>query len=627
MTKKNSTINFSHNLRYNEKYNEYTVQMIHRRFPWWILLLLLPLLLLIECKHDITAHVYEVDTEYPVVGANVNMYYSARYLFKSGEFFHRDLINMDATTDETGSALFKDCPCSVFSYIFFALTRAEFTCISDCHDVGSASCNFHYTRNVDIPVDVRRENLRIRVVDKESGDVLPGATVTYIYQEQGKERRDSVQTDGGGIAVLNGMRYCGEIEKITASLYGYADTLRMKLPCADLIIENDSTDLRLRRIKDRIEFFVRDVDTKEPIPEAVCQVTLTYKSSKEESRVLTSLDGKGRGVYDDAFLLYTVGIKASKEHYNDSVLEGGPYIVDKFNLREPDKRTIWLRPMPQKKEFINVDSITGKPIANVRNRVIITDSEGHQRESVVKSNSNGVFPVVAKASEKVVIISECEPSYWPKRTEVGEFGKVTNRKIPLKGRPMKVNFCTVKNKVGGNLLPDCQLRIHGSVSGSLQPSNSGDGEFTVMAFIFENLSIDASKDGYESNSSTVHNTPVGTLVNKRTDIPLKEKPLIYEYDNSIQGSTKDCYDLKERGSRIELTWNICPNCTMLIVSDGNGKVIKRLGRDDPQGHGGGIQYSAAFGTIILTIPTQNVCISQVDVYGHRTYYRIRKLTE
>ena len=36
-------INVSKKLKYTEKYDLYTVQLIHRRFPWWILLFLLTL--------------------------------------------------------------------------------------------------------------------------------------------------------------------------------------------------------------------------------------------------------------------------------------------------------------------------------------------------------------------------------------------------------------------------------------------------------------------------------------------------------------------------------------------------------------------------------------------------------
>lgn len=618
------TIKFSSNLRYTPECNEYSVKMIHKRFPWWILLCLLPLLLLIECKHDIKAHVFESESENPVTAAEVEMHYTSHFLFKKGQFFYNESIERSELTDDDGVAVFKDCPCSVFSYIFYCLSEASFSCTTECYAAKEVKCNFHYSRNVNLPMIPRREDLHIKVVDLESNDPLPDACVRYEYTENGKEVRDSVRTDAGGIATLKDIRFCTVMNLITASLYGYADTIAQDVPCKYLIVANDSTDMRLRRIKDQIEFFVKDIETGQPISEANCHVTLSYKSSKEESDVKTSIDGKGRGTYEDAFLLYTVHIKASKQNYRDSILAGGPYIVDKFNLMEPDKRTIWLTPVPYKKDFINVDSITGKPIPNVRNTIIVKDKDGKEKTFVETSNRNGVFPVVAKANESVVIISECEPTYWKKTTVIDKFDKA-DKKVPMRPKIQTLNFRTVKDANGSPILPDCHLVVTGSISGKLQPDNSGDGNFTVDALLAENLTIVASKPNFTTNNSTVNNTPVANLVNKTTDIPLKEDPLIIIHDNSIKGVTKDCHDLREPGSKIELTWKVCENCTMLVVMDGNGNVLKRLGHDDPNGNGKGVTHSPNSGTMILTVPTQTICIEQVDVNGHESYYRIRKL--
>lgn len=624
MSKSLSNIKFSTNVRYNEDNREYYVQMVEKRFPWWILLCLLPLLLLIECKHDIKVHVYEEDTKEVISDAEVKMSYTSHFLFKNWKFFNNIPVEKTETTDDEGIALFKDCPCSVYSYIFYCLSRATFRCSTDCHVAKEVKSNYHYSWNVDMPMEAKREDLSIRVRDKESGDLLPDALVTYRYQDNGQEQVDTTRTDAGGVAILKNMRFCSVIDEVTASSYGYADTLRQDIPCRNLIMPNDSTDLRLRRIKDQIIFFVKDLETKEPIPEAECLVSLTYKNEKVAKRVSTSIDGKGRGVYDDAFLLYTVGIKAHKQNYNDSILEGGPYLVDKFNEMDSLKRTIWLRPVPYKVDFINIDSITGKPIPNTKNKIIVKDKAGKERTYTVTSNSNGVFPVVAKGNESVVIISEHNPEYLKKTTVIDKFSEA-DTKVRMQPRCEEISFKTVVDADGYPLLPDCDLEIRGSLSGNLDPTNSGNGEFSVKAFLTENLSIRASKDTYQTNDRTVNNTPVMKLYNTTTPIPLKEVPLKYEYDKVTQGATQDCYDLKEPGQTITFTWSVCDACTMLIMKDENGNEIQRFGRNDPAGGGQGVSYSLASGTTMIKIPTQTVCIYQMNVNGHRTCYTITRL--
>lgn len=624
MPKPLRTIKFSSNLRYREDCNEYKVRMVNRRFPWWILLCLLPLLLLIECDHTFKVHVYEEGTDIALESVEVEMSYISHFLYKDRHFFRSKSVEKTEFTNEDGVAIFKDCPCSVFSYIFYCMSQVTFKCSTECHSLVDVTTNFHYSWNINMPLKVLRENLKLRVKDKESGDLLPDALVTYQYRENGKEYLDSTRTDAGGIAVLKNMRLCAQIDRVTASLYGYADTLRCELPCKMLTVPTDSTDLRLRRIKEQIEFFVKDSETGEPIPDADCLVSMSYKNETTGKRVKTSIDGKGRGIYDNAFLLYTIRINASKQNYNDSILEGGPYLVDKFNELDSLKRTIWLRPVPYKVDFVNVDSITGQPIPNVRNTIIIRDKDSQERSYIEISNRNGIFPVVAKGNKSVIIISERSPEYWNKKMEIDILSEADN-KVPMTPRNREISFKTVKQTDTYPLLPDCKLKIIGSISGNLDPTDSGDGNFTVQALINEHLTITASKSNYDPNTHTVNNTPVANLLNKITLIPLKENPLIYNYDKIIQGVTKECYNLLEAGSTVMFTWSVCAQCTMLIVTDENGNELKRLGRNDPNGNGGGIQYSPSTGSITLKIPTQNVCITQVNVNGHRTCYSITKL--
>jgi len=626
MAKPNPTIKFSHNFKYNQEYNEYTIQMKRKRKPWWLLLLLLPLLLLIKCERTITAHCFEPETGIPVENCEVTMSYESHYLWNNGHFLATDSIVRTVTTDDEGTAVFEKCPCSVFSYIFYALSDASFTAVNRCHAAKDVECLFHYTWNVDLPMEPNREDLHVQIVDAETRDPLPDAYITYHYIENNQQITDSARADAMGIVTLPNMRFCGMVDAIDAGCYGYADTTVTELMCADLIVPIDSTAIPLRPIKQRFTFFVKDKETKQPIPDAICTVTLTRPSGTVETprTVHTSVDGMGIAAYDDAFVLSVINIDASKRHYYDGRLEGGPWVVENFVKQDDDTRTIWLVPEPYQVQFINVDSINGAPIPGVRNKITITDPAGNVETIEETSNSNGVFPVTAKEGSRIVIESSSRPNYIDKTTVIEHFDE--GERIKMKPVLTNVNFKTVKDRQGRPILPNCNLRVTGSISGGLQPSNSGSGEFTVSARINENLSITASKRGYSTNSTTVNHTPVSTLQNKVTEIPLKEDPVIYNHQDSNKGRTKNCFDLHDAPSRIRFTWRNCPNCTYIIVTDGNGRELKRVGHNDPNGNGGGVSYTPGEnGTVELTCPTEEICITSINVNGHICKYCIEKL--
>lgn len=625
-------------MKYKEEYDQYDIQLYHRRNYWWLLLLLLPLLLLIQCKKDISVTCLEPDSGAPIVDQPVSMSYQAHFLFKDGRFLATDSINMTQTTDSTGQTVFRDLPCSVFSYIFYCRSQVSFTAQSECHAAVDERHNFHFTRHVDLTMEPRREDLYVKLLDLETGDPLPDGTLYYRYVELGEEHTDSAHADAAGVAMMPQMRYCSVID-LLGRCHGYADTTRAKVPCQDLMAPNDSTALRLRPIKERFTFFVKNKVTRQPIPDAKCIVTLTHPQGSTQSReVHTSIDGKGIAAYDNAFVLASITIHASKVHYKDGDLEpnpqtGSPWIVEEF-IPQPDSvRTVWLEPDPYQQEFINVDSVTGQPIPGVHNEIRITNPDGSVETLVEISNRNGVFPVTAIEDAKVEIISTLSPGYKPKRTLIRRFGdlKDPDRKIPMQPEMVTLKFRTIDADVPNVLIPNCTLRCTGSISGNLQPSDSGSGEFNVTFRRVEKLSILASKTDAASGIAYVRTTDKVTqkdyeylkVDQERRDIPLS-LPLVYENNQHPKGSATDCYDMK-RPCDFIFQWQLCSVCTMLIVKDGNGKELGRFGIDSPDGDSKGTVYSPPTGSIQLRTTTSTICVTRVDVNGCACSYLIRRL--
>lgn len=530
MAKKNNpqSIRIDKKLKYKEEQDRYSLQLCHVRRPWWVLLLLLPLLLFIKCSKDITVSCVEPIGKLPVENLPVKMEYQSHFLWNDGKFFTSDTIRLIQHTDSLGKTVFKDLPCSVFSYVFYCLQKVSFTAVDDCHVALDERRNFHYRWHITLDMEPRLEDLHVQLLDKETGDILPDGILIYKYIELGEEKTDSAHADAAGIATLSQMRYCSVMTELKGTCYGYADTMYVDIPCQSLLNANDSTALRLRPIKERFTFFVKNKETKQPIPDALCKVSLTHpgKSKHVEKReVRTSIDGQGLAVYDKAFILSTMAITASKQHYKDGQLEGGPWTVEVFNRQNDSIRTIWLEPEPYLEEFVNIDSITGKPIPGVTNVIKVIDHDGTVTETTEMSNSNGVFPVWAKEDAKVEVFSTKAPSYKKKISIYSKYKDIKEEEKKIKMQPVleTLKFRTVREEKPNVLLPKCTLTITGSESGLLIPTNSGNGEFSVTMRKYEYLSIVASRKGYKTNRTKVQNRDWEYLrVNQeRRDIPLK----------------------------------------------------------------------------------------------------------
>lgn len=528
MTKTAKNININSSIRYKEEYDLYTFRMCHKRNWWWLLLLLLPLLLFVKCSKDITVTCIDSEGNFPVAGQEVKLDYTAHFLYNDGEFLADEPISIVQETDSTGCTTFEDLPCSVFSYIFYCLQQADYSVGSECYGQADEKHNFHYVWNVEIELEPFRTDLYIKLMDKETLDVLPDAKVVYRYIDNGEEKTDSAEADAAGIAVIPQMRYCSVIDKITGSCYGYMDEVRMDIPNQKLAEVSDSTALLLTPIMERFDFFVKNKISKQPIPEALCDVSLTHPGLSRTvttRRVTTSIDGKGIAVYDSAFVLSVINIQASKVNYYDGELEGGPWVVEEFIKQDEDTRTVWLTPKPYVQEFVNIDSINGEPIPGVENVIRIISPDGTTSTITEISNRNGVFPISATEDDRIEIVSTKNNEYIPKKTIVPLF-KEAEKEIRMQPEMGTVVFRTVVDGTG-RVLPGCQLKITGSISGNIPPTNSGNGVFEVNMRKAENISIVASKSGYAPNTTKVRNARYHELAKSpqaRRDIPLIPVP-------------------------------------------------------------------------------------------------------
>lgn len=512
---------------YDANNSDYDFQLKKKPNLWWLLLLLLPLLLLIPLKKDITVYTQLDGQAEPYV--DVSMNYTARYLLWDKKFNVKMPYDTIQQTDSTGRTVFKGIGYSVYSFIFHFKTPIVFsTNGGNCYDPLEKSCRFHTTRKVVLDMEPKVSDVRLKVVDKELRFELPGATVECEYQGKKSLQKTVDTTDAAGCVVLKDARVCSEFNSIKVSAEGYADTLLSNLQVVELLKDAGGYVIPLRPLKERFIFYVKNVYTKEPIPGALAEVTLTLNGqvgSGGESK--TNVDGLGQGFFDNACVLATIGIKASKQGYYDSVYvapQGKPITVKEFVKLADDDRVVWLRPKPQTVQFRNVDTLSNQPIAGVHNEIVIVGIDGKTRGPKVEiSNRNGYFSVTALPGDKITINSTFDPYYDPKTTVVDKFeGK--EEIIYMHPVHCSLEFRTLDGTLTPMpLLENCDLVV--TVDGRrVEPENSGNGCFTVYNVrLISRISIVASKNGYNTNDQSVRDEQVFYLFQapiRNRDIPL-----------------------------------------------------------------------------------------------------------
>lgn len=565
---------------------EYEFQMKKKSHHWlWILLSVLFLLLCcVRCDRDITVTAVDNVSGDTLSDVEVTLSHTDYFIYSGGHFFGSKHTELKAKTDGDGNAVFEDMPCSVFSYIFCCLSKAEYTAESTCYhlDPSPETSLFHYTWDKTLKMVPNTSDITWHVYDKETNEPLAGANMLYEYSLSGATKTDSIKTDAAGKCVLTGIPSCGVVTIKKVSCYGYEEAATEEVSVPDVLTNTDLAKTELVPLKESFTFFVKNANTKQPVPGATVEVTLKSPNGKSmRGQAQTNVDGQGRGAYDDAFVLADIHLDATKTHYKPGSWkpkDEKDRQVLRFKELPDSARVIYLEPEPYMEEFQNVDSLTNKPIVGVENKITIT-SNGKESTITEISNRNGVFYVNAREGDAISIASTHE-FYGPKETTIASFEK--GQIIKMYPKQVSLTFRTVDAE-DGSLLGDCTLEITTSRSNVIDPHNSGNGEFTVQGlYVDETISIIASKytatEDYGSNAHTINKISVADLMNasqSKRDIPLQREDEILPCDggSSVPKQTGEAvhvrtYRMNKRGANTTIDLDFYGEPDYLTVYDG-----------------------------------------------------------
>lgn len=561
---------FKKNFVFDKGKSEYQFQLKKKNHLW--LWLLLPVLFLaiccIRCERTITVTAVDDISGDVLENVEVSISHVDYYLYKDGRFCGGKLQCDTLITDANGMVTFEMQDCSVFSYIFCAFVKAEYTAIGNCHhlDPSPESSLFHYTRNKILRLDPNTSDISWHIFDKETKEPLAGACVIYQYQLSGFSKTDTVKSDAAGKCILKGIPSCGDVTLSKVTCYGFEDAVPVEYSVPKILTDVNSARTELVPMKTSFSFFVKNKNTKQPLPGATVDVVLTSRTGKTiRGQSQTNVDGKGRGVFDDAFILANLDFTAKKLHYKDGHYDK-KVTVEVFKSLPDSARVIYLEPESYMEEFQNVDSITGAPIIGVENVMTVT-SNGKDFSQTEVSNRNGVFYVNAREGDKIRIASSHD-SYETKETDIKSFSK--GEIIRMNPKRVSLKFRTIDAE-GGSLLDDCILEITTSRSHVSDPHNSGNGQFSVSGlYLDETISIIASKFDYGTNAIKIHETKVSDLINAHQDA--RDIPLALDLEpcnasNSGASdvaagsvSTPQSYNMGQKSGKFEIKWSNGGSC-------------------------------------------------------------------
>jgi len=405
------------NFTYTEQTSEYVVHLKKKNY-WWLLLfllLLLPLILLINFKKDVYIKTIDAFDKNSLSDSYVEFTYHDKQLFnfKTKEFLTSDTVILRGSTDSSGVIIFENVSYTLYSRIFCARQKANILATNDCFMGDSIMPYFHKIRNkkeVMAELSNRTYDYDFLVKDIDDLQPIPNADVSGNGTSKDGDKNWKAITDPAGVAILEKFPYCGEYEVI-GSCYGYEnDTLTgdARFLYGDL---DSNRTLHLTPIKKMIKFIVKDLETKQPIPNATAYLVIDGDTIQT---VTTNVNGYasivGEGTFEDVHIIELVTIIASKAFYNDTSVTT---VVDDFIQLEEDERVLYIRPTLQDVEFRDTDGSTG--LSGVKNIITVN---GIQRATEEYSNTNGKFMVAGVLSSDKVSITASKTGYNTNSTTI-----------------------------------------------------------------------------------------------------------------------------------------------------------------------------------------------------------------
>lgn len=394
--------------------------MRQKKFPWWIFLLLLPLLLLIPVGNDIKIQFID-QASIPVSLSPAKVVYP-----EVSTFGGKTLQTVEETTTQEGQFEVLGVKVPLWYKLFGGMRDSLFaTCGNGCYMLNNAGYkyrDFSPSEYKQLQLGAVTSTVTLKVVDADDNQPLPDSDIRIVKIVGGGQSSETTKSNVAGNFDIADMPSCGQVQ-VVASRDGYMnDTLEASLFDISNMQPNERT-LHLMPLKGTVKVIVRNLETKTLLPDATIRLDI---NGTAQQTLKTNTNGVGVGTFDSLRVTSSLKFTASKNGYADTTLEG--YTVAQFMNLDEEKRTMYLRPLTRSLVFINTDG--NNPLEGVENEIYENFND------VVYSNSRGEFVVTGITEGKPFSIKAIKAGYASNDTKVkhktiAELQTQASRTIPL----------------------------------------------------------------------------------------------------------------------------------------------------------------------------------------------------
>lgn len=194
-----------------------TIAMRKGGFPWWVLLLLLPLLLLIPIKRDLNCQIVD-GGDVPLAMVPANFSYN-----DVGVFGARTPRQAHAITSEEGKCTAKDVREPLWYYLFVDNDTLTVSTENDCPRLDNHReiyKEFHRGQYKKMVAASSMVSDTFTVVNKKTGEPLPDAKVTVEIIMTGQVSNKEFLSDANGKVFIGNLTSCASV-RIIASKEGF----------------------------------------------------------------------------------------------------------------------------------------------------------------------------------------------------------------------------------------------------------------------------------------------------------------------------------------------------------------------------------------------------------------------
>lgn len=325
-----------------------------RKFPWWILLLLLlPLLLFIPINKDLIFTITDDFTKKPILFQNP--------VVELNKVQNKTKQINTKKTDKKGQAIFKESIYLYESLSYNPMYKAKVSC--NCYTEKNEEGTYNKIKK-EITLKPIVSDTSFNVKDAEDNEPMPDVEVSVVVSYGNDYKKTTTyKTDPAGNIKIIGIPICAKIS-VSASRKNFGkDSISgefRKIP---------RTNLKLMPLKDKIKLLVYNKKTKSVLPGATVDVKMvTGKKRPITSNPFTSnINGVISVVdfdvrIDDA--KETLKANGTKSGFEPDTISG--IILDwvnKTKANDVTSRALYLQPEKINWQLIVKDTITNLPIA------------------------------------------------------------------------------------------------------------------------------------------------------------------------------------------------------------------------------------------------------------------------